>query len=143
MLRTLAELECGHITTVDWCPVPPEYVPCLQCPLRERVFTIREVRLFAVECREWRISCESCTYSRFAGSDHAGSLRLGDRHATKTGHGSLVSGYILVPRKRDHLADAYGRTVKPFIRSAVKPVAKGFAGRPRQLSAQLPDEPEF
>lgn len=141
MLRTLAELECGHILTVQWSPVPPEFVPCIECV--SFWDGVANVRLFAVECREWKVSCKSCTYARFTGADQSECLRLAARHTGKTGHESFRNDLQLVEQKRDLLRDAYGRSVKPFIRDSIKPVAKGFAGRPRMLSPAQPDIPPF
>lgn len=101
-------LECGHTGQRRTLASVDSIMPCwcreLPAPAASRVV--------AVECREWKAFCQSCTYRRWFGQDLAECQRACTLHMNRTGHPSCTPEFMLVRELAIAVREAFGRKVK-------------------------------
>lgn len=103
----LVQLQCGHNATTVVVPpsvVPKERLHCDECQ--------GEVKIHAVECREWRARCHHCRYSRYFGASHDNAANAQANHTNKYGGHYVTVLYMLEPKKFQDLKRKYGRAVR-------------------------------
>lgn len=105
------QLSCGHVglwgpNRFEW---PPAEAKCSKCQGRV-------TKLTAVECREWKISCNQCPYARWVGQFKSGADSLANRHGRmRPGHQMNVD-YLKNPEFLARMRlEGYPRSVKPYI----------------------------
>lgn len=101
------ELACGHVwsTRPDILLYPNEIEWCPTCQHKSK--------LWAVECREWKVSCTDCRMARWCGQSQSDALLRSRKHTE--GHRTQVD-YLMRPEKLLHLTKLY-----PKVNSRVLP----------------------
>jgi hypothetical protein len=127
-MRLQIQLQCGHKLIAD--NPDKAYHWCQACGYL--------VHIYAAECREWKATCNSCSYSRWFGQDKHGSVIAVTKHMRSKGHGMTLD-FLQNTKKKDFIIDAYGpRGCRRVIIGEPHLTQKGI-----QQKKVYPDDPPF
>lgn len=102
------QLQCGHTSYVQGIPVD-DYLIC-----DEEGCDGREVKLYAIETREWKAKCYECRFARWTGQSLSSAQNVADQHWRRTNHDSSVD-YLSNPALKDEVRQVWGRKVKVVV----------------------------
>jgi hypothetical protein len=94
------------------------------------------VRLWAIECREYKVACVKCSFARWCGASKELARTTEAGHALRTGHEQFILDFLQVPDKSKKLKQLYTKVHGNIIDSRELP------NHPYRFRL-TPDEPPF